>query len=298
MLDVSDLHMVQTISETGSLTKAAEVLHVSQPTLSKRLNRLEQQLGARLFERNPTGLKPTLIANYLIDSTAQIKASMASVERQVERILDHDTGNLRVGVGPIIEQVLLPGVLTQFAQRTGSVRLSVVTDRADVLLEQLKSGQLDVIAGPYNAADPDHQEAGLHTIDLIQEETINVVRADHPIFKDVSPDFFAYPYASPPIQGTMVGVKRPARQERARVFADNYTLLKTLVRASDYICGGPSYIFRNEIQDGSLKILKDSPTTGWQSACLMKTESLNTPLVNLFVEILTEQRDKYLSDSM
>ena len=297
MLEISDLHMVETISRTGSLTKASDELHVSQPTLSKRLARLETLLDTRLFQRDPTGLTPTLIANYLIESSEQIKANMKSVERQVERILKHDSGDLRVGVGPIIEQVLLPNVLAEFARQTGSVRLSVVTDRADILLDQLKAGQLDIIAGPFNADDIAHSEAGLNAINLIKEETINVVRDQHPILSDKKPDFFSYPYASPPIQGTMTGIQRPAVQERARVFADNYTLLKTLVMSSDYICGGPRYIFAKELKAGTLRVVTDSPTNAWQSACLMKSESLDTPLVKLFAEILTQERDIYLEHS-
>jgi len=294
MLEVSDLHMVEIISGMGSLTRAAEALNISQPTLSKRLARLEQQLGTKLFEREATGLTPTLIAEYLIDSTAQIKANMASVQRQVERLVEHDTGNLRIGVGPIIEQVLLPPVLTQLAKRTGSVRLSIVTDRADILLEQLKSGQLDVIAGPYNADDAAHKEAGLEAIDLIRENTINVARVEHPIFNESNADFFAYPYASPPVQGTMTGMRRPTNQERARVFADNYSLLKSLILESDYICGGPQHIFASEIEEGRLKVIEESPSVPWQSACLTQRKSLDTPLVKLFVNILMKERDRYL----
>ena len=295
MLDISDLHMVETISQTGSLTKAADSLNISQPTLSKRLARLEQQLGTRLFQRHPTGLTPTLIADYLIESTTQIKANVASVERQVERILKHDTGNLRVGVGPIIEQVLLPPVLIAFANSTGSVRLSVVTDRAEVLIEQLKAGALDVVAGPFNPHNPSYEEHGIESVELVREDTINVVRAGHPILSEKAPDFFAYPYASPPLQGTMTGVRRPSIQDSARVYADNYALLKTLVLESDYICGGPRYIFFEELKSGKFQELQNSPTVGWQSACLMKSESLDTPLVKLFVDIMIEQRDIYQS---
>lgn len=286
--------MVETICGAGSLTRAADALHVSQPTLSKRLARLEQQLKAKLFHRGPTGLKPTLIANYLIESSTQIKANIASVERHVERILEHDKGDLRVGVGPIIEQVLLPPVLIDFAQQTGSVRLSVITDRADVLLNQLNAGKLDVIAGPYDPDDPSHEDEDIEAIELIREGTINVARSSHPIFEsNETVDFLTYPYASPPRQGAMAREPR-FFQERPRVTADNYTLLKTLVLETDYICGGPREIFRTELESGAMREIENTPSVFWQSACLMKTESLDTPLVKLFVEIVVKHRDFYL----
>lgn len=296
MLDVSDLHMVETICAAGSLTRAADALHISQPTLSKRLARLEQQLNTRLFHRGPTGLKPTLIASYLIESSTQIKASVASVERQVERLLAHDKGDLRIGVGPIIEQVLLPRVLIDFAQQTGDVRLSVVTDRADLLFAQLIQGRLDVIAGPFNPNDPAYVEHGVDSIELVKEKTINVARSAHPIFNDPdASDFLSYPYASPPRQGTML-TERFAH-DRPRISADNYTLLKMLMLETDYICGGPREIFRAELSSGKLREIENTPSIEWQSACLFKSESIDTPLVNLFVETIKMHRDNYLAGS-
>ena len=56
-------------------------------------------------------------------------------------------------LGPIIEQVLLPEVLGRFVVETGQVRINTVTDHADTLVELLKTGRLDVIAGPFDAGD-------------------------------------------------------------------------------------------------------------------------------------------------
>ena len=294
MVDISDINIVETICSTGSLTKAAEALFVSQPTLSKRLARLEDELGAKLFHRAPSGLSPTSIANYLVDSASPVKARVASIERQVERILAHDQGEVRIGVGPIIEQVLLPDVLIQMTKRTGNVRCSVLTERASVLMEQLKVGTLDVIAGPFGASDSSLEEEGITSIDLIQERTVNVARADHPIFVTRNPNFLEYAYAAPPLQGTIASPV-PRGLERRRLSSDNYTLLKKVVLETDYICGGPREIFRAELESGALRIIPNTPSVEWRSACLFQTEALETPLVKLFVEVLLECRDRYLA---
>ena len=293
MIDISEFNMVETICATGSLTKASEALFVSQPTLSKRLAKLEDQLGAKLFHRAPNGLKPTLIANYLVDSANPIKDRVSSIERQVERILAHDQGEVRIGVGPIIEQVLLPAVLIELTNQTGNVRFSVLTERAAVLIEQLKSGALDVIAGPFGASNSDLEEDGITSIDLIHERTVNVARADHPIFVTKNPNFVEYAYAAPPLQGTMKS-SVPSGLERRRLSSDNYTLLKKVALETDYICGGPKEIFRAELEAGTMREIPDSPSLEWRSACLFKTEALETPLVRLFVDTLIRCRDQYL----
>lgn len=293
MIDLSDFRMVETICSTGSLTKAADALLVSQPTLSKRLARLEDQLGAKLFHRAPSGLTPTLIANYLVDSANPVKARVASIERQVERILDHDKGDVRIGVGPIIEQVLLPDVLIEMTNKTGNVRCSVLTERASVLIKQLKAGALDVIAGPFGARGEDLKEEGITAIDLIKETTVNVARADHPIFVNNKPNFLEYAYAAPPLQGTMESPV-PSGLERRRLSSDNYTLLKKVTLETDYICGGPKEIFRAELESGTMRIVPNTPSIEWQSACLFRAEALETPLVKMFVDVLLECRDRYL----
>lgn len=294
MIDISELHMVETISATGSLTKASDALFVSQPTLSKRLAKLENQLGAKLFHRAPSGLKPTHVANYLIASATQIKASVSGIERQVERILAHDQGEVRIGVGPIIEQVLLPAVLIALSKKSGDVRFSVLTERASVLVERLKSGALDVIAGPFDTEDDTLEEHGIASIELIKERTINVARSDHPIFTIKEPDFLDYPYASPPLQGTMKSAVRSGT-ERRRLSSDNYTLLKKVALETDYLCGGPREIFRTELDAGTMREVPDSPYIEWRSACLFKSEALETPLVKLFVDTLILCRDEYLN---
>ena len=295
MLDVSDLHMVESICQTGSITQAAESLHISQPTLSKRLARLEQQLGASLFHRSARGLTPTPIANYLIEQSAAIKAQVSSVERQVRRLVDRDAGELRIGVGPIIEQVLLPQTLIQLRSKTGNVRFSVLTEHADVLMARLEAGDLDVVAGPFSADWQDIKERGLIAVDLIQEPTINVARPDHPILQVKDPDFLSYPYASPPLQGAVESEADESRP-RPRLVSENYALLKRVALASDYILGGPRAVFEPEIKAGLLAEVPGFPAASWRSACLCKAEAAETSLVQLFIQTIIACRDDYQSD--
>lgn len=66
MLDVSDIKLLQKVTELGSINKAADELYMSQPTLSKRISRLEQTLNVKLFFRHSSGMQPTDVTNYLI----------------------------------------------------------------------------------------------------------------------------------------------------------------------------------------------------------------------------------------
>ena len=98
----------------------------------------------------------------------------------------------------------------------------------------------------------------------------------------------------PLLQGTIAS-PIPRGLERRRLSSDNYTLLKKVVLETDYICGGPREIFRAELEAGALRIIPNTPSVEWRSACLFQTEALETPLVKLFVEVLLECRDHYLA---
>ena len=88
----------------------------------------------------------------------------------------------------------------------------------------------------------------------------------------------------------------PGGLKRPRLSADNYTLLKRVALETDYICGGPRAIFADELASGRMREVPDSPSARWRSACLFRTEALETPLVRAFVEVIVECRDHYLAE--
>jgi LysR family transcriptional regulator, regulator of abg operon len=290
-MDTTDITLVRTISEQGSLTRAAELLHMSQPTLSKKLARLETQLNAKLFSRSATGVVATEVAHYIIASSQPIQAQLKRIERHVEQLTQHESGEVRLGVGPIIEQVLLPEVLARFVAATGEVQLSIITEHADTLLAGLYDADLDVIAGPFSAAD----HADLVGFPLIQDDLVTVARAAHPIFAaGQSTDMASFPFASPAPQGTVSGGRGRRAPTGKQIASENYPLLKNLTLNSDSICRGPWYVFRDELESGALREIKARRPVRWQSACLVRPESIETPLVKLLVNLLVDGSRNYV----
>ena len=287
-LDTSDITLIRTVATLGSITRASEALFMSQPTLSKKLARLESRLNARLFHRSPTGLIPTEVADFIVGSAPPIEAQLKRIERHVEQLTQLETGEVRLGVGPIVEQVLLPDVLTRFVEATGNVQLSVLTDHADTLLAQLRAAELDVIAGPVRAGDsPD-----LTGFPLIRDALVTVARAGHPLFEaGTSLGVDDFPLAAPLPQGAL-GDSAARAGAAKQIISDNYPLLKRLTLASDCVTRGPWSLFREELESGALREVKSRKVV-WQSACLVRPESAETPLVKRLVELLVDGSRHY-----
>ena len=109
--DWDDLRIALAIIESGTLSGAAATLHVSHPTLSRRLQLMERRLGTRLFERTPGGLRPTMAGEEVKALALHFRDEIAGLERRVCGRDDGHDGPVRVTAPDAVSEYLLPGVL-------------------------------------------------------------------------------------------------------------------------------------------------------------------------------------------
>ncbi len=293
-MDLSDVKMMQAICDVGSLSRAGDVLHMSQPTLSKKLARLEDKLAAKLFHRSATGLVPTDVTKYVLSKSEPLQARIQEIERHVELMTNLEAGNINIGVGPIIEQMLLPTVLRRFADATRHVEVSIVTEDADTLLHLLNTSQLDIIVGPFRAQD--YEPKAITAKPLVKDAIIAVARAGHPIFKtrkNIEDRLADFPLVAPKAQGATKSVTPDAAARDPDIACDNYGLLKKHTLATDSVCAGPRAVFREELESGALKEIKVDMATSWEGALLIRPETLETPLAKLLVELFEDESKKH-----
>ena len=118
------------IARTGSLTAAARQLHIAQPPLSRRLKRIESEIGAPLFTRGRHGAAPTVVGRTLVeraDDGARPRSGAPSRTRA--DVASGRAGRLSIGVTPTLGAVLLPGALAAFRQAHPDVRLELRRER-------------------------------------------------------------------------------------------------------------------------------------------------------------------------
>ncbi|WP_218061284.1 LysR family transcriptional regulator [Pseudoalteromonas luteoviolacea] len=290
MLDVSDIHILSTISETGSINKAAEKLFMSQPTLSKRISRLEQVLKVELFHRNSTGMKPTDVTNYLISNGKQIQSKLDAMCRHVELLSNLEGGTLNIGVSPIIEQLFFPKVLMDFVEDSNNVEISFQVALPDKLQQGILDGDLDIAIGPFVRGELPQEWV---ITEVKNESLIFVVRAGHPILKSRGPvsiaDLNKYPVIGPamnkPIADflTSHGMSLPLN-----ITCDNYHISKSIVMMSEHYTGGPRELFSNELSNGDLVEVKIEAEIPWRAYCITRPETIYAPTVKKFIDILNQ----------
>lgn len=293
MLESSDIKIIQAIAELGSISKAATKLNVSQPTLSKRVARLEQVVNLTLFHRNNDGMQVTEAAQYLMDHGKPILAKLDSMVRHLEMLADLEVGRLNIGVGPIIEQLYFPKVLLDYTEETSDIDVSLTTESDDKLLELLLSGDIDVGIGPFQ---PDLLPNELFVSPVQSANIIFVARKDHPILEEgkLSPQemMAKYPAISPSIPKSFLQMlPEQVAGFSTKITCDNYHTSKSVVQFSDYLTGGPELLFEKELREGTLVEIPTDINLVWTSHCVARPESMAIPSVKKFLEVFERYLD-------
>ncbi|MEM5315439.1 LysR family transcriptional regulator [Paraburkholderia sp. JHI869] len=144
-LDSTLLRTFVTVVETGNISDAAVVLHRTQAAISMALRRLEEDVGQRLLQRSPRGVKPTAAGNVLLPyAYTLLNAGLAA---RAALNTGEIAGTVRLGMLEDIAVGHLPHALKQFAASFETVALEIMIDGSETLGKQLAKGQLDIVIG-------------------------------------------------------------------------------------------------------------------------------------------------------
>lgn len=152
-MNLRDLHYFVVLAEVMHFGEAAKRCHVSQPTLSMQLKKLEEELGVSLFERTNKQVMLTDSGRALLSRAQHILTQVAEMKEMARAASDPYTGELRLGVIPTLAPYLLPQVMPVIQEALPNLRVWLLEDKTDRLIDKLVAGQLDaaVMATPVEA---------------------------------------------------------------------------------------------------------------------------------------------------
>jgi len=131
-------------AKLGNLTRAAEALHITQPSVSYAIKQLEEQFGVKLFNRQSKGVTLTVEGQALLQYVEQSLNLLDAGERRIASLRTLETGELRIGAsGPIIKHLLL-APLDKLRELHPGVRIRLSQEKTSVIKQQLIEGQLDL----------------------------------------------------------------------------------------------------------------------------------------------------------
>ena len=144
-MDFKQLQYIITIYEEGGISKAAEKLFISQPSLSKCVITLEKQLGMKIFDRSVVPIELTPFGKAYIETAQQILNLNEDLIRRISDIKKVDTRLLRIGTTFTGSAQKLPHLLPKFIEENPEIELEIIEENTNFLEETLIKGHLDLI---------------------------------------------------------------------------------------------------------------------------------------------------------
>lgn len=144
MTDFEDLRAVVALEQHEHFGRAAVALAVSQPALTKRIQRLEERMGGALFLRHARGVTPTPAAQHLARQGRQLLREAEHLEASTRQSLSGEVGELRIGAGLTTLLSGLPGMIGAFRQQYPGVRVTVRDMSTGAQLAALANNELDI----------------------------------------------------------------------------------------------------------------------------------------------------------
>ena len=164
---------VYEVYKERSFTKAAQNLYISQPSLSARINKIEEIIGEPLFDRSTTPLQLTEVGKVYIEAAEEITQIEQRVENYINDLAGLKTGNLAVGASTLFAAYVVPSLITQFNQKFPDVHIQLIEGNTAELEEMLGSNALDFVIDNY------HYDSILYNKELYCEENILLAVPKH-----------------------------------------------------------------------------------------------------------------------
>lgn len=195
-MNLKHLRNLIALADTSNFARAAASANLSQPAFSRSIQSIEQELGARLFDRSGRRVFPTAFGKVVLERARRMVAEHGEIERDILLMKTKEYGNVSFGAGPLPAATIVGGMLTGLLRQHPNLKVRVEFGDWHALLERLIAEQLDFIIADIRQVRH-HQSLAIQP--LVKFQLRCFCRPGHPILtkRKIRPeDLRAYPLAS------------------------------------------------------------------------------------------------------
>ncbi|MFM0550829.1 LysR family transcriptional regulator [Paraburkholderia sediminicola] len=178
-METRDLDYLLAVEEHGGIGKAAEALGMSQPALTKAIQRVEAQTGLALFQRTANGVAPTQAGSLFLARARRIALEYEDALKEMHAIRSGEQGVLSLGYSPTVPAALVLGACRQLLKERPAARLRLRRRLARDLVDLLVAGELDLIVAP----EPKPDANGLSFVELFRDSLSVLADESHPLHR-------------------------------------------------------------------------------------------------------------------
>jgi LysR family transcriptional regulator, pca operon transcriptional activator len=283
------------VARQKSVMKAAELLHVSQPAVTKTIRELEQALGVGVFEREGRGIRITRYGEVFLRHAG---AALTALRQGLDSVSQEQFGDappIRIGALPTVSTRIMPRAMNLFLRENIWSRVKIVTGDNAVLLEQLRIGDLDLVVGRLAGAE---RMTGFSFEHLYSEQVVFAVRAGHPLldagkllFAELGSYTFLMPTRAsiirPVVENFLIANGVASLPSQIETVSDAFG--RAFVRDSDSIWIISEGVVARDIADGVLAALPvDTSETKGPVGLTVRTDSVPSLPLSILMQTIRE----------
>ena len=185
-MELRHMRYIITIAEYGSITKAAEVLYTTQPSLSHCVAKAEQELNVKLFDRSTSPMTLTYAGETFVRRARQMLELNQTMEREFRDISANRTGRLRIGFPHERAPFMLPEILPLFRREYPGMDLQIMTAGSAQLREALDKGRIDFYIAPFDGKVPSYEAIPVASEELVFAAARNTIAEELCLKEDPS----------------------------------------------------------------------------------------------------------------
>lgn len=286
------LRYLLAVADHGGFTRAAEALHVSQPTLSQQIRQLEESLGVDLFDRTSRSVKPTDAGQAYIECARRVLVELEAGKRALHDVKDLSRGSLRLAMTPTFMAYLVGPLVRDYVSRYPGIHLEIFELSMDDIEAGLADDSLDIAIAFSPVRHPD-----IECIPAFVETLGVMVGREHPLYDSSSvlkpddiaqldfallaPDFF-----------TRLSIDEYFRQHgitpKVQIEVNSVSTLLEVIRHSPIATMLPEAIATEDRALRRLRIESEAPQRG--AALLRRQNNYHSAAAEAFMKLVLETR--------
>lgn len=264
-----DLHLIRhalALVKHGNFRRAAQALHVSQPTISRNIAALEKSLGVRLFDRTRSGVEPTAFGRLVMERGKELLAGAADLRREIGLRAGLDSGSLAVSASPHAFEISVVHALTRLVAEHPRLSLTATVAHGRDVLRDVLGGEVDV--GVTDRSIAEKQER-LLVQPLPTHPILLVCRPGHPLANKrrvTVAEIDAYPHASTHLLGHIAELVKSAGAKgikfdpdsgeyRPAIHVNSFAVAREIACGSDATAPGVAATLAADVAAGRLVTL-------------------------------------------
>jgi LysR family transcriptional regulator of abg operon len=278
-MKLNQLRNFTAVVDAGAVRQAAKNLNLSQSSVSKSIQQLEDDLGVELLHRGAHGVAPTEAGKALLARAKVIEAELRHARNDVEAIQGAGIGEIRISASPTVAMGLLPRAVVAFQRKHPRVSFHILEGVYPDILPAVRTGDLDlaICLVPNRPRDET-----LSSISLIKDRLVPAVRADHPLLGRrklrladlVDLDWIIYRRSRTGLDVfEQTFVSNQLEPPKSTIECTSFACALALVENGNYVTLVPSQIFAGSRKTPSIApVLLDSPMQPWQLAAISRAK--------------------------